>query len=89
MSTADRYPVVVVGGGPAGLATSRELRRRRVDHVVLERGEAAGHSWMHLYDSLTLHTGKHLSTLPGMSFGRAVQALLIRHVALGPHVPRA
>ena len=72
MSTADRYPVVVVGGGPAGLATSRELRRRRVDHVVLERGDAAGHSWMHLYDSLTLHTGKHLSTLPGMSFGRAV-----------------
>jgi cation diffusion facilitator CzcD-associated flavoprotein CzcO len=64
--------VVVVGGGPAGLATSRELRRRRVEHVVLERGEAAGHSWMHLYDSLTLHTGKHLSTLPGLSFGRAV-----------------
>jgi cation diffusion facilitator CzcD-associated flavoprotein CzcO len=64
--------VVVVGGGPAGLATSRELRRRRIAHVVLERGEAAGHCWMHLYDSLTLHTGKHLSTLPGMSFGRAV-----------------
>jgi cation diffusion facilitator CzcD-associated flavoprotein CzcO len=27
---------------------------------------------MHLYDSLTLHTGKHLSTLPGMSFQRSV-----------------
>lgn len=72
LSIAERYPVVVVGGGPAGLATSAELRRRRVEHVVLERGEAAGHTWMHLYDSLTLHTGKHLSTLPGMSFGRAV-----------------
>ena len=33
---------------------------------------AAGHTWMNLYDSLTLHTGKHLSTLPGMSFGRRV-----------------
>lgn len=72
MSTAERYPVVVVGGGPAGLATSAELRRRRIDHVVLERGDAAGHTWMHLYDSLTLHTGKHLSTLPGMSFDRSV-----------------
>ena len=72
MSTADRYPVVVVGGGPAGLATSAELRRRRVDHVVLERGDAAGHSWTNLYDSLTLHTGKHLSRLPRMSFSRAV-----------------
>jgi len=40
--------------------------------MVLERGEAAGHSWMNLYDSLTLHTGKHLSTLPGMSFDRRV-----------------
>ena len=27
---------------------------------------------MNLYDSLTLHTGKHLSTLPGMSFNRRV-----------------
>ena len=40
--------------------------------MVLERGEAAGHTWMNLYDSLTLHTGKHLSTLPGMSFNRSV-----------------
>lgn len=72
MSTVERYPVVVVGGGPAGLATSAELRRRGVGHVVLERGASAGHSWMHLYDSLTLHTGKHLSTLPGMSFDRHV-----------------
>jgi cation diffusion facilitator CzcD-associated flavoprotein CzcO len=72
LSTADRYPVVVIGGGPAGLATSAELRRRRIEHVVLERGEAPGHTWMHLYDSLTLHTGKHLSTLPRMSFDRSV-----------------
>jgi thioredoxin reductase len=72
LSIADRYPVVVVGGGPAGLATSASLRRRGIGHVVLERGEAAGHSWMHLYDSLRLHTGKHLSALPGMSFDRRV-----------------
>jgi cation diffusion facilitator CzcD-associated flavoprotein CzcO len=72
LSTAERYPVVVIGGGPAGLATSAELRWRRIEHVVLERGNAAGHTWMHLYDSLTLHTGKHLSTLPRMSFERSV-----------------
>ena len=72
MSTAERYPVVVVGAGPAGLATSAELRRRGIEHVVLERGSAPGHTWMHLYDSLTLHTGKHLSSLPRMSFDRRV-----------------
>ena len=45
MSTAERYPVVVVGGGPAGLATSAELRRRGIEHVVLERGDTVGYSW--------------------------------------------
>jgi cation diffusion facilitator CzcD-associated flavoprotein CzcO len=72
LPTGDRYPVVVVGGGPAGLATSAELRRRGIVHVVLERGDTVGHSWANLYDSLTLHTGKHLSALPGMSFGQRV-----------------
>jgi cation diffusion facilitator CzcD-associated flavoprotein CzcO len=72
LSTAERHPVVVVGGGPAGLATSAELRRRGIDHVVLERGDTVGHSWANLYDSLTLHTGKHLSALPRMPFDRRV-----------------
>ena len=62
----------MVGGGPAGLATSAELRRRGIKHVVLERGDAVGHSWRNLYDSLTLHTGKHLSSLPRMPFSRNV-----------------
>jgi cation diffusion facilitator CzcD-associated flavoprotein CzcO len=65
------YDVVVVGAGPAGLATSRELDVRHVDHVVLERGADAGHTWAHLYDSLVLHTGKHLSALPGMALPRS------------------
>jgi cation diffusion facilitator CzcD-associated flavoprotein CzcO len=72
LSIADHYPVVVVGGGPAGLATSAELRRSGIEHVVLERGDTVGYSWAHLYDSLTLHTGKHLSALPQMAFDRSV-----------------
>jgi putative flavoprotein involved in K+ transport len=65
------YDAVVIGAGPAGLATSRELLRAGVRHVVLERGDRVGYTWANLYDSLVLHTGKHLSALPGMRFPRS------------------
>lgn len=61
-------PVLVAGAGPAGLATAAELARAGVPYRLVERGPALGHTWEHLYDSLTLHTGKHMSTLPGMSY---------------------
>jgi cation diffusion facilitator CzcD-associated flavoprotein CzcO len=71
------HAAVVIGAGPAGLATSRELQRRGIDHVVLERGEVA-ESWSRLYDSLTLHTGKHMSHLPGMRFPRGTSLFVSR-----------
>jgi putative flavoprotein involved in K+ transport len=47
---------VVVGAGPAGLATSRALTDRGVDHVVLERHDV-GHSWRtQRWDSFRLNT---------------------------------
>ena len=58
---------VVVGAGPAGLATSWGLSRHGIAHVVLERGDV-GHCWRGLYDSFHLNTGKHLSSLPGRPF---------------------
>ena len=64
-------PAVIVGAGPAGLAVARELRIRRLPFRLLERGDAVGHSWTRLYDSLRLHTGKHLSALPGLRFPRS------------------
>jgi putative flavoprotein involved in K+ transport len=67
---AERHEAAVIGAGPAGLAAARELQRRGVDTVVLERGDRPGHCWARLYDSLRLHTGRHLSTLPGMRFPR-------------------
>lgn len=37
---------------------------------MLERGDDVAHSWANLYDSLTLHTGRHMSWLPGLRFPR-------------------
>ena len=56
---------IVIGAGPAGLATSRELARSGISHRVLERGDEPGHTWANLYDSLVLHTGRHLSVPSG------------------------
>lgn len=63
--------VVVVGAGPAGLAAARALTVAGFRPRILERGETA-HTWANLYDSLTLHTGRHMSTLPGLGFDRSV-----------------
>jgi len=74
----ERVHVVVVGGGPAGLATSQQLRQHGVPHRVLERGDTVGYTWANLYESLTLHTGKHMSSLPGMAFPRSAPLFVSR-----------
>ena len=59
---------VIVGGGQAGLAMSRCLTERSIDHVVLERGEVAN-SWRSgRWDSLRLLTPNWQSRLPGYRY---------------------
>jgi putative flavoprotein involved in K+ transport len=55
--------VVVVGAGQAGLATSRELTKAGVDHVVLERGRLA-QTWRGRWDSFCLVTPNWFVRLP-------------------------
>ncbi len=63
-----RTTVVVIGAGHAGLAMSRCLTERSVDHVVLERGEVAN-SWRNeRWDSLRLLTPNWQSRLPGHEY---------------------
>jgi putative flavoprotein involved in K+ transport len=59
--------VAIVGAGPAGLALARELRRRGVDPVLLER-DRIGSTWAHAYDHLRLHTRREAAALPGLRF---------------------
>jgi len=59
---------VVVGAGHSGLAMSRHLAARSIDHVVLERGEVA-HSWRtQRWDSLRLLTPNWMTRLPGWAY---------------------
>jgi len=69
--TAGTVDVLVIGAGHAGLAMSRHLSARGIDHVVLERGEVAN-SWRHeRWDSLRLLTPNWLAKLPGKEYGGA------------------
>ena len=56
-------PVLVVGGGPAGLAAAAALHRRGIPALVLEKSDAVGASWRRHYERLHLHTTRHLSRL--------------------------
>jgi cation diffusion facilitator CzcD-associated flavoprotein CzcO len=59
--------VVIVGAGPAGLAVARELGRRGVRPVLLERRQV-GASWADAYEGLRLHTRAPAAALPGLPF---------------------
>lgn len=61
--------VVVVGAGPAGLATAYYLKQYKIPYTVLER-HRVGHAWQNHYDSLRLHTLKGVSALPGLPMPR-------------------
>jgi putative flavoprotein involved in K+ transport len=58
----------VVGAGHAGLAASRFLTDRSIDHVVLERGEVANSWRRERWDSLRLLTPNWQSRLPGYRY---------------------
>jgi cation diffusion facilitator CzcD-associated flavoprotein CzcO len=68
--SAIRHSVLIIGAGPAGLATAAELTRRGVPYRLFERGPSLGTSWVNTYDSLRLHTGRHMSTLPRLGYPR-------------------
>ena len=61
---------VVVGAGHCGLAMSRCLADRSIDHVVLERGEVANSWRTQRWDSLRLLTPNWMTRLPGFALPR-------------------
>ena len=59
--------VIVIGAGQAGLATSHELTRAGLEHVVLEGGRV-GESWRGRWDSFCLVTPNWTVQLPGGAY---------------------
>jgi putative flavoprotein involved in K+ transport len=63
-----RTTTVVIGAGQGGLAMSRCLTERSIDHVVLERSEVASAWRTQRWDSLRLLTPNWQCRLPGWAY---------------------
>jgi putative flavoprotein involved in K+ transport len=75
-----RTNTLIIGGGQAGLAISRCLTDRGIDHVVLERGRV-GERWRsQRWDSLRLLTPNWQSRLPGRNYsGSDPEGFMTKH----------
>jgi putative flavoprotein involved in K+ transport len=60
---------VIIGAGPAGLASAAELGRHGVPAVVLEQSAVAA-SWRSRYDRLRLNSSRPFAKLPGARYPR-------------------
>src|SRR3954468_4169166 len=63
-----RPTAVIIGAGQGGLAMSRCLADRSIDHVILERGEVANSWRTERWDSLRLLTPNWQCRLPGHDY---------------------
>ncbi len=70
-------PVVVIGGGPAGLSAAAELRRHGLDVVVLEREDDAGGVPRHT-DHLGFGIGDFHRVLSGPTYARRLVERAVR-----------
>jgi putative flavoprotein involved in K+ transport len=64
---SDPFDVVIVGAGQAGLATSHELAKHGISHVVLERGRV-GQTWRGRWESFCLVTPNWSMQLPDQPY---------------------
>jgi putative flavoprotein involved in K+ transport len=59
---------IIIGAGQSGLAMSKHLTDRSIDHVLLERGGVANSWQTERWDSLRLLTPNWQSRLPGYAY---------------------
>ncbi|HET6149660.1 MAG TPA: FAD-dependent oxidoreductase [Polyangia bacterium] len=64
----DRFDVIVIGGGQAGLSVGYHLRKRGLRFVILDASDRIGDVWRQRWDSLRLFTPAKLDGLAGMRF---------------------
>ena len=67
-SRIERFDVVIIGAGQAGLAAGYWLAQRDIDFIIVDAHARVGDSWRKRWDSLQLFTPARYSALPGLAF---------------------
>jgi putative flavoprotein involved in K+ transport len=62
--SSSQHDAVVIGAGQAGISLSYFLRRRGIDHIVLERDRPFS-AWHNRWDGFYANTPNWMNTLPG------------------------
>jgi putative flavoprotein involved in K+ transport len=65
---SERYDVIVVGAGQAGLAMGYFLAQQRRHFTILEAADTPAAAWRERWDSLRLFTPVRYDSLPGRAF---------------------
>jgi NADPH-dependent 2,4-dienoyl-CoA reductase/sulfur reductase-like enzyme len=65
--------VVIVGAGPAGVATAVSLRDRGIRPILIDRADQVASVWRTRYDMTKLMTGKRFSHMPGLPYPKGTQ----------------
>lgn len=60
--------VLVIGAGPAGIASAYALQQAGIRYKVVDRAQEIAHTWNSLYPSLKLNTSRYYSHMPEMPF---------------------
>ncbi len=63
-----RHDVVVIGAGQAGLSVGYHLKRKGIDHVIVDGASRVGDAWRNRWDSLRLFTPAKFDSLDGYRF---------------------
>lgn len=67
-ASPERFDVVVIGGGQAGLSVGYYLARQGVRFVILDAHERVGDAWRKRWDSLRLFSPARYDALVGLPF---------------------
>jgi putative flavoprotein involved in K+ transport len=63
---ADRFDMIVIGGGQAGLAAGYHLTRAGSSFLIVDANQRSGDAWRGRWDSLRLFSPAQYDSLPGL-----------------------